>query len=432
MPEPVPTCDFRISNHEFCEREPMSGERHCVFHAGKPEASAEIGRLIDDKNGDWRRFKFPAGLHIFNTAKKGRGKIDFEINLTEAMLASLEIEETDFAEPFNLSNIRCEGPTSFRDVSFAKDCTLTNAILASVDLRETKFEGKLVARGLRCRGDFRFVGTTGSETNFNEATFEGAAQFKGSRTVRQTLGSGGQARSDKINHCLANEVHFNDVTFFNPSQSAIRLSDFRTAHVAGTNFEGVELVDIEWPIGMDGRRKIWDDLWAFDSGDKASESYFVQRIASQYRNLRRTHERQKNFSVANDFYVGEMKTKQRGVLQLSERLVLIIYQMSCYYGTGPFRALLVFALLAFFYGFIAVDFTESEFPSMNFGTFQDFAGFVVDMISWGADRVFAGLRQIIPGGGASNQTKIDVTFRILGALQFAMLVITFRNMVKRG
>ena len=27
---------------------------------------------------------------------------------------------------------------------------------------------------------------------------------------------------------------------------------------------------------------------------------------------------------------------------------------------------------------------------------------------------------------------LDVSFRILGALQFAMMVITFRNMVKRG
>ena len=63
----------------------MSGEKHCVYHAGKPEASDEIRILINKKDGDWRRFRFPVGLHIFNTSKNRRGKIDFEINMAEAL-----------------------------------------------------------------------------------------------------------------------------------------------------------------------------------------------------------------------------------------------------------------------------------------------------------------------------------------------------------
>lgn len=432
-------CGFPLSKSDRCKRPRSFGKELCVFHLGKHEASLEIFDLIKAGDGDWRYFKFPSGLNFSGPPNMVPPTIKFPIDLEGAEINGLKVEGITFEESVNFANARIDGKTLFFAVKFKAECELANTTLASVDLHQVKFENKLPAIGMRCTGDFRFRGTTGTETNFHQASFEGAADFVGSRTIHQKLGSGGQARSDTINYCLSGEVQFTDVKFFNPNQSIIRLADFRNTHIMGTNFEGVSLVDIVWPIGkVDKRRKIYDDLWATESDDVIYGRFAVERIESQYRNLRRAYEMQKNFSAAHDFYVGEMESKLRGDLPPGQRLVLNFYRLSSYYGTGPVRALLVFVILAFLYGTLSGFASDLKLTALSTGGIQDFPELLWKLLVRTFENLIVGFRQLIPGGpkieggAVTAQIFFDVTFRVLGALQFAMLVITFRNMVKRG
>ena len=427
-----PKCHFLDSKGQGCSRPAAIGTKRCIFHSGELAEGTEVLRLLKNEDGDWRGFKLPGGLRITEEDTKELGKINFPINLEGAEIASLTIENIDFIELLNLSEARFTGPVILTNVNFAKECIFSKTIFESLKMENVDFETELRAIEMRCNGAFWYRGRTKSGANFDGALFGNNARFEGKRLTTIRVGGESSGVSSKSDYFLEGESRFQNVTFLNPELVTIQLADFRKTRVLGTNFDGVSFENVLWPRGFDKRLKVWDDVDPLMPNDPDYQAFAKNRVATVYRSLRRAHERQKDFSAANDFFVGEMEAKRKGDISATQSFVLNFYRFSCYYGTGPFRALLVFALLAILYGIITGNMTKSEFPSMFFGSLKDVAGFIVDVIGWGWDQLFIGLKQFIPGGGASTHTKIDVTFRILGALQFAMLVITFRNMVKRG
>lgn len=89
MTEEKPTCAYQLSKDENCPRPCFSSKTHCLYHVGHDAASSRIEELIEKGDGDWRGFKFPAGLMITDEGNIEARRIDFPINLDRAEISEL-------------------------------------------------------------------------------------------------------------------------------------------------------------------------------------------------------------------------------------------------------------------------------------------------------------------------------------------------------
>ena len=72
-------------------------------------------------------------------------------------------------------------------------------------------------------------------------------------------------------------------------------------------------------------------------------------IENTYRNIRYSLEENKDFGLANDFFVGEMEAKRRQLKWWRRWLLSVpaVYKIFSNYGTSPLRVLLWLSLLTF-------------------------------------------------------------------------------------
>lgn len=457
-------CEYQISENERCPHPKVGGHPSCVFHsAGKFHSAGtfedafwtEFDKLHLANDGDWRHFMFPPGFCLKNF------DIEYPVRLNFAQLPHLIFEKGRFQQNVDLSDVYSETHLNMSDVRFCEACTFDRAILHDLTLDSVRIRGRLSAHHLVCKGDFRFRGSASSGASFNNAQFHGAAQFRGVRTIvgKGALIVGGGSNpnpspsidktskkpknepGENIEACLNGNIQFQEIEFYDPPRTIIHIADFQRAHVIGTNFEGVTLLDITWPEGRGGLRKIYDDIWCRTQDDLQFQEHMRHRIETAYRNLRRAHEIQKDYATANDFYVGEMETRRDGFGPLRKNLFSLntIYCYLSKYGTGPGRATLVFLLLSLIYAIVSMLLApppEEALRELGLGNWK--GGSVPDLLQaflgiW-ADGV-----QIMILKEPTNAFKLggsymflDSIARILGPIQVAMIAISFRNMIKRG
>jgi uncharacterized protein YjbI with pentapeptide repeats len=145
-----------------------------------------------------------------------------------------------------------------------------------------------------------------------------------------------RAMLEEINFAEPKKVTFN----------GIRLSE---ASFRNTDLRGVNFIGNDWRQKKIKRNGLFDELSFHQQNDYYSRREMLPGIENTYRNIRYSLEENKDFGLANDFFVGEMEAKRRQ-LKWWRRWLLSVpaaYKIFSNYGTSPLRVFLWLSLLTF-------------------------------------------------------------------------------------
>ena len=138
-------------------------------------------------------------------------------------------------------------------------------------------------------------------------------------------------------------VSFFNVVFDKPKLVTFHHVDLKCSEFGSTDLKGVSFIGCNWYQKKLGRNGI-DSEHRLINSDFHARRLFLPRIESTCRSIRQALEENKDFNLANDFFIGEMEA-QRQQLGLFKRhffSLLAWYKAISNYGTSPFTCIRFF------------------------------------------------------------------------------------------
>lgn len=387
-------------------------------------------------DGNWIGFDFPDGLIIDKLI------IDYPIDLRWAKFNELSLKQVKFQKKINLGNSHFKKKINLIQTEFFSSTIISNCRFDD-DLRvHATFNGKTHFTHGDFIGRVSFGGSFNGKTSFTNSIFHDSVDFRGGRDI--TIFAGSVAKKDrdrnhvKIRRLFNKPIQMQDVDFRHPKRVKFVGVDLSWVSLLGTNINGVHLYDTDWYQPKLKRRGLYDEVYALSSRNKNERKYMIPRIEALYRNVRVALEENKDYSVATDFYIGEMENrrKKKGFLRGEIFSIEVLYRTLSLYGTSPLQAIGVFLWILCLHTLITLSLTSNisgkvalfnvEYPhlmksyieiifsyftnSLNVLTLKRFGPFINNGI-W--------------------QSIADTVFRILGPLQIALIAMAFRTRIKR-
>jgi hypothetical protein len=224
---------------------------------------------------------------------------------------------------------------------------------------------------------------------------------------------------------FGSEVQFTGINFVSPSLVSFSDVNLSRAYLQGTNLRGARFLNVVWWQEQLGRNGLYDEIFIAHSGDGAFRWRNLPILEETYRNLRVALEESKSYAAAADFYVGEMETHRArlGFWRGNFFSVPAWYRVLTKYGTGVGRGMLIIALLVLFH-------------AVGTGLIQHFS--VEQLWSQGPELVLRSVQLATLQHDDSSvvnfnflQRSSDTAFRIMSAIQIALLIFAFRTRIKR-
>jgi len=162
------------------------------------------------------------------------------------------------------------------------------------------------------------------------------------------------------------EVEFRNAVFEKPKQVTFDGVDLRKTSFVNIDLLGVRFVRCNFYQVELNRNGIFDEV-KFGSSHYHVKQRYQPRIESSCRSIRLTLEDQKDFSTANDFFVGEMNAKRRQLPFIKCYLfsVLALYRYVSKYGTSPIRCLIFIIAVAISHSLIVDNYISTNLPTWN-------------------------------------------------------------------
>jgi uncharacterized protein YjbI with pentapeptide repeats len=327
---------------------------------------------------DFRGFRFPElRFDLWRRSKH----LTKKLNLTEAEFVSkVDFFEQSFPEFVDFTRAHFKDLADFRSVSFGKGaCFLGAAFSRGARFDQAQFNG--TTQFLRTRFEKApayFFGASFKEVTFSWAHFEKDAIFfdckfpQGARFVYATFQEGAEFRdtefagmadfsgstflgectfrSNKRSPPLFKELDFGKVNFGKDRRVVFDGVNLEHASFLDTDLQIPRFSGITWPRRTYlkyKRQHLADDQlnMALDQAGKVEENY---------RQLILNFEAHRNYSDAEDFYVGEMEMRRRRLWNQKPRILWQclgheIYRFCSAYGTSYPRAACVFLLGLIFF-----------------------------------------------------------------------------------
>ncbi len=248
-------------------------------------------------------------------------------------------QKARFKKDANFQNARLSKEANFRGVPFSKNA----------NFQEATFSMDAHFPGAKFTLDANFQKTTFSENvHFTESKFSKFADFsnsiffkkgKFSRAIfscnvkfKNTLFS--SAEFDDANFSSGADffctdfldyASFRNTVFDSPKDVKFHKTNLESASFLYTDLRNLNFLDSDWRLikgkGLE-RRAIYDE-----------ESCDYPEVEGLYRQLKSNYERDRNYSVANDFYLGEMEMRRLNPnTKKSEKLLLDSYKFLGLYG----------------------------------------------------------------------------------------------------
>ena len=168
---------------------------------------------------------------------------------------------------------------------------------------------------------------------------------------------------DTVRHVLFNgEASFEDVSFLDARKVLFQGIDLRKTSFGGTDLRKVEFVGNNWFQSKLKRNGLKEDVYQRTIENYYDKREMLPKIENSYRNIRYSLESNKNFSQANDFFVGEMDA-QRKQYSFVRRYVFSLsawYNYISKYGTSPLRCFLWFLFAAAMHSLIISGHLNAE------------------------------------------------------------------------
>ena len=136
------------------------------------------------------------------------------------------------------------------------------------------------------------------------------------------------------------------MTFSNPKKVLFKGVNLQQASFNGTDLRGATFIGNSWYQPKLGRNGLKDELSYLQTTEYYNRKESLPNLENTYRNIRFSLEENKDFGLANDFFVGEMEAKRRQLPFMRRVLFSVpaIYKLVSYYGTSPFRTGLIFCI----------------------------------------------------------------------------------------
>ena len=253
------------------------------------------------------------------------------------------------------------------------------------------------------------------------------------------------SRTDDVFRVFEADANFENVEFRIPDKVRFVGVDMRRARILGTDFRGVLFNDVLWYQPSLRRNAIFDEVAILNSQDFSHIEERKPKLEETCRNLRLTIENGKNYNLASDFYIGEMELRRKQKRLLGRHLFSLEawYRALSRYGTSPSIALRNMTLLFVAHIFLSVCIAEQRceialplIPSNS--EMVELARDLEKLQGLEYSRYFANSinvltinRSTLEGFSGPSFDLLNGIFRILLAVQTALLVLAFRSRIKR-
>ncbi len=143
------------------------------------------------------------------------------------------------------------------------------------------------------------------------------------------------------------QVSLDEMTFAEPKEVVFKGINLQDATFRGTDLRGVTFIGNNWYQPELKRNGLIEDLRLRGINNYYDKKDPLPDLENSYRNIRFSLEANKDFSLANDFFIGEMEAKRNQLPFLKRQLfsVLALYRLISNYGTSPIRCSALFFIL---------------------------------------------------------------------------------------
>lgn len=485
-------CNYERGGSKNCLHPRLANTAYCALHHGcdrkpqepppdNPNFRPAFEPLLAAKDGDWQGFVFPTGIDLPR-------EIDFPVNAADAALSGLTLDQVVFKETVDFAGATFFGATTLRGVQFEKRavferCRFTEA----ADFLNVKFDAASFYRA-EFAGRAIFRANFAGNCTFNEAIFKEAVVFAGwqnvsaelrglalavdvgsatlptganasfwqrslyrlrtiAESLRRQMTSIGRAlvrARERLNSWIGKQrrrvartdpsrksfrvfestADMSGVVFLRPAQTSFRHADLATVIFLGTNLRGINFVGVSWWQPSLKRNGLRDEIFFGRSDEGPFRHSYLPALEEACRNARVALEENRSFGMASDFYIGEMEAMraQRPFIQRHLLGVPALYRFVSNYGTSVGTALKVLFYFAVLYLGSSVLANRSADSSL---------AEIIDLLGVRSYHTMRLLAFQTPVGVDEAQGWLDVLFRILFAIQTAMVILAFRSRIKR-
>lgn len=263
----------------------------------------------------------------------------------------------------------------------------------------------------------------------------------------------------KVFHLFYGEANFSDITFSEPKKVLYRGVNLENSSFRGTDLRGVTFIGNNWYQVRLQRNGLKDEIKFLDTTEYYSRRELLPGLESTYRNIRFSLEENKDFELANDFFIGEMNAKRRQMHWWKRWFfsILAIYRMISNYGTSPSRVALVLFLTLLSHMVLIAYIAETPlYTSVNEVVSSDNSKTIFHDWQYEiSEKIFDKLAyEIINSITYSIQTLtlqkervelidaketieanlafVNTLYKLLGPIIIALFALTIRNRIKRN
>jgi len=143
------------------------------------------------------------------------------------------------------------------------------------------------------------------------------------------------------------QASLDEMTFAEPKEVVFKGVNLQNATFRGTDLRGVTFIGNNWYQPELKRNGLIEDIRLRGINNYYDKKDPLPDLENSYRNIRFSLEANKDFSLANDFFIGEMDAKRNQLPWLKRELfsVLALYRLISNYGTSPIRCLVWFLIV---------------------------------------------------------------------------------------
>ena len=271
-------------------------------------------------------------------------------------------------------------------------------------------------------------------------------------------------REGVVRHTLFDGIaHLEEVVFLEPKKVIFKGVNLKNATFRGTDLRNVTFIGNDWYQPELGRNGLKDELRSLGLNNYYDKKESFPDVENIYRNIRYSFEENKDFVLANDFFIGEMDAKRRSLPWYKRYFFSIpaIYKLISNYGTSPMLCGFWFIILIFSHMLIISSIANTELFN-NIKTLINnlylIDHSIVDFSSWKAmiisniDKVFLKsdflksltysiqtltlqrdkVELITPAENSSYIVFFNSIYTLLGPIMMALFAMSVRTRIKRN
>lgn len=474
-----------------CQRESIGHTNVCPLHGtGTPKELADyLATLVAKKDGNWVGLRSEGAITFNKTCNFLVDLRHAELHGATfdgaQFLSGLDIQKSNFEGHTRFIKTKISGTANFDHCTFSTEPADFESCVFNLDEND---KGITQFTNCQFRGPVTFSGEIRTECRFSQTSFFDSIVFRGGwihyasvgpekislsenviavvrgeeskqianapiepmirrlQSARQFAGNIFMSRIDLVKSRLDKlinsrtrqqksarkplfyrEVYMENVNFHMPQLTRFTSVNLSRAKVEGTDFRGVQLLDVTWTQPALKRRGLFDEILTLQMPTR-DQKRFWPKVEAAYRNLRITLEQNKAYDSASDFYIGEMYSRLRQRNFWTRPLTVEFwYGAVSNYGTSPSRAFLVLLIICLLHisGTLLVPSIRSQLAIYETLTSQ-----IVELVGNTANVLT--YKDASLGANLSGPVGLmNTVFRIIGAIQIAMFALSLRSRIKR-